>query len=45
MKIMQQNKVGLESDKITSNNNDLSSGIYLADAKLVQCRLVAENRR
>ena len=45
MMILQQKKVKLEKDAITRRNHYPSSGIYLTDAKLAQCTLVAENRR
>ena len=48
MGILKQNKVILENfdiDTTTSKNLNLNSGIYLTAEKLLQCRILAKNRR
>ena len=45
MKILHQKKVILVNDVVTRNKPDSVLGIYLTAAKVVQCKLVADNRR
>ena len=44
MTILNQKKVRLLNDETSMRNPDSSSGIYLTAVKVVQCKLVAENR-
>ena len=43
--ILHQKKLISDNDVTTRNNPDSSLGIYLTTAKVVQYRLVSENRR
>ena len=45
MTVLNQNMVRLVNDETSMRNPDSSSGIYLTAAKVVQCRLMDENRR
>ena len=45
MAVLNQKKARLVKNETSMRNPDSSTGIYLAAAKVVQRRLVAENRR
>ena len=45
IEILNQEKVILVNDGTSTRNPDSSLGIYLTASKVVQYRLVAENRR
>ena len=45
MTILNQRKTRLVNYETSMRNHDLSTGIYLTDAKVAQYRLMAENRK
>ena len=45
MVILNQNKLRLVNEETSMRNPDSSLGIYLTAAKVVQCRLLDENRK